>query len=447
MNLTELSAVSPIDGRYRSKTKSLAAYFSEFGLIRYRVLVEIEYFIALCESGVPQLSAFPKDKYAALREVYDHFTEAEAQRIKDIEKVTNHDVKAVEYFLREEFEKLGLGNFVEFIHFGLTSQDINNTSIPVSLKEGMHDVIIPEIQKILDKLTGYSQEWKNISLLARTHGQPASPTRLGKEFGVFTERISKQLQSLQLKQYFGKFGGATGNFNAHHVAFPEINWTGFGNDFLQNRLGLQRNQLTTQIDHYDDLAEIFDNLRRLNVILLDLCKDVWLYIMEDYFKQKVEKNEVGSSAMPHKVNPIDFENAEGNLGIANAILDHLSNKLPVSRLQRDLTDSTVLRNIGVPLGHSLIAYQSILKGLGKLVVNEAKIKQALEDNWAVVAEAIQTILRREGYPHPYEKLKQFTRGKSNLDKKVFEDFIDHLDISDELKKQLREITPFNYTGL
>ena len=375
MHLNSLTAISPIDGRYRGKTAPLALYFSEYGLIRYRVLVEVEYFITLAEQGLPQLSGFQTDKKEILRKIYLEFNEANAQAIKDIEKTTNHDVKAVEYFLREKWDALGVGEYKEFIHFGLTSQDINNTSIPLSLKDGVEKELIPILEKLLNKITGFAEDWKNIPLLARTHGQPASPTRLGKEIMVFVERIGKQLEQLKARKYFGKFGGATGNFNAHHVAYPHYNWVDFANSFLQDKLGLVRNQYTTQIDHYDDLAELFDNFRRLNVILIDLSRDVWTYVSMEYFRQKVVKNEVGSSAMPHKVNPIDFENAEGNLGIANAIFDHLSQKLPVSRLQRDLTDSTVLRNIGVPLAHSLIAYESLLKGLDKLLINEAKISK------------------------------------------------------------------------
>jgi adenylosuccinate lyase len=447
MQLNQLTAISPVDGRYRNRTQALAGFFSEFGLIRYRVLVEIEYFIALCEIPLPQLAAFPEGQVESLRDIYRNFSEEDAQRIKEIERTTNHDVKAVEYFLREQWEKAGLQAYTEFIHFGLTSQDINNTSVPLSLKEGITDVIVPALDRILDKLNFYSEEWKDIAMLARTHGQPASPTRLGKEFMVFVERLQKQADELKSRTFYGKFGGATGNFNAHRVAYPEMDWADFAERFLHTALGLQRNRFTTQIDHYDDLSSLFDNLRRINVILIDLSRDIWMYIAQDYFKQKVKKDEVGSSAMPHKVNPIDFENAEGNFGIANAIFDHLSNKLPVSRLQRDLTDSTVLRNIGVPLAHSLIGFDSLTKGLDKLLVNPDKIRQELQDNWAVVAEAIQTVLRREGYPHPYDKLKQFTRGKNNLDQQVFEDFINHLEIPESLREELRRITPFNYTGL
>ena len=447
MLLNSLTAISPVDGRYRSKTETLAPYFSEFGLIKYRVLVEVKYFIALTQIPLPQLKDFPKDAVQKLEQIAENFTEQDALRIKEIEKTTNHDVKAVEYFLREKWEENGLKDFTEFIHFGLTSQDINNTSIPLSIKDALLNVMLPELEKAYKHLQKNASDWANIALLARTHGQAASPTRLGKEFQVFVSRLEKQIEQLKATKHFGKFGGATGNYNAHKVAYPDTDWKQFGNDFLKNDLGLNRNEFTTQIDHYDDLSNLFDNLRRINVILLDLCRDIWTYISMDYFKQTVNKNEVGSSAMPHKVNPIDFENAEGNFGLANAIFDHLSNKLPVSRLQRDLTDSTVLRNVGVPFAHTLIAYQSLLKGLGKLVVNEDKIARDLEENWAVVAEAIQTVLRRENYPHPYEKLKQFSRGKGALKRADFEEFIETLDISDVLKDELRAITPFNYTGI
>jgi adenylosuccinate lyase len=446
MQLNPLTAVSPLDGRYRDKVASLAPFFSEYGLIHYRVRVEVEYFIALCAIPLPQLSGFPKDKFESLRAVYQNFTEADAQRIKEIERTTNHDVKAVEYLLREKWQSLGLETFQEFIHFGLTSQDINNTAVPLSLKEAFTQAILPVLDSMIGKIDEYAKTWAAIPMLARTHGQPASPTRLGKEIEVFSARLKKQNEGLPKLGFHGKFGGATGNFNAHHIAYPDIDWNAFADTFLQEALGLVRNRPTTQIDHYDDLSAFFDTLRRINVILIDFCRDVWAYVSMDYFKQKVNKDEVGSSAMPHKVNPIDFENAEGNLGLANVIFDHLSNKLPVSRLQRDLTDSTVLRNIGVPLGHSLIAYQSILKGMGKLVVNEDKIRQDLENNWAVVAEAIQTILRRENYPHPYEKLKQFSRGQA-MNQQLFQDFINSLDVSEELKKELHAVTPFNYTGV
>jgi adenylosuccinate lyase len=447
MELSTLTAVSPIDGRYRNKTQGLDIYFSEFGLIRYRVLVEVEYFIALCELPLGSLTNFDNERFADLKAIYQSFSIEDAQSIKDIEKTTNHDVKAVEYFLRNKFNDLGLGDFKEYIHFGLTSQDINNTAVPISLKEGLTNAIYPEIEALLYQLEQFATQWAEMPMLARTHGQPASPTRLGKEIYVFAERLRKQYNLLKDATFYGKFGGATGNFNAHKVAFPEIDWKEFASRFVAQKLGLKRNETTTQIDHYDDLAVIFDNLSRLNVILKDFCQDIWLYISSDYFTQKVVKNEVGSSAMPHKVNPIDFENAEGNLGIAIAIFDHLSRKLPISRLQRDLTDSTVLRNIGVPIAHSLIAYQSILKGCGKLVVNEAKINADLEENWAVVAEAIQTILRRENYPDPYNKLKEFSRGKGKLKENDFKEFIHSLDISEELRAELLSITPFNYTGV
>jgi len=447
MDFSSLYAISPIDGRYSSQTEPLLAYFSEYGLIRYRVQVEVKYFLALCRIPLPQLADFPIENIPTLDKIYLSFTEEDAVRIKAIESTTNHDVKAVEYFLREKWEKLGLDHYKEFIHFGLTSQDINNTAIPLSLKEGINDIIIPEMENILTQIKVKAAGWQNIPMLARTHGQPASPTKLGKELMVFAERLQKQVNSLDGKKYFGKFGGATGNFNAHHVAYPEIKWMDFADDFLKIDLGIIRNKYTSQIDHYDDMADVFDNLRRINVILIDFCRDIWMYVSQDYFRQAVKASEVGSSAMPHKVNPIDFENAEGNLGLANAILDHLSNKLPVSRLQRDLTDSTVLRNMGVPIGHSLIAYNSILKGISKLIVNEEKIHNDLEQNWAVVAEAIQTVLRREGYPHPFDKLKEFTRGKANLDKAVFEAFIDQLEVPEKLKLELKAITPFNYTGI
>ena len=447
MDCSNINAISPIDGRYWSKTEPLSSYFSEYGLIRYRVQVEIRYFLALCRIPLPQLVDFPIECIPKLDKVYLSFTEEDAAKVKVIEQTTNHDVKAVEYFLREKFDELGISNFKEFIHFGLTSQDINNTAVPMSLKDGIRDLIIPELENILERINTDAAKWKDIPMLARTHGQPATPTRLGKEFMVYQERILKQLSQLKSKKYFGKFGGATGNFNAHSIAYPDINWTAFADEFLLNDLELSRNQYTTQIDHYDDLAELFDNLRRLNVIFIDLCRDVWTYISMDYFRQEVKAEEVGSSAMPHKVNPIDFENAEGNLGLANTIFDFLSNKLPVSRLQRDLTDSTVLRNIGMPLAHSLVAYHSILKGLKKLIVNPEKINADLEQNWAVVAEAIQTILRREGYSDPYGKLKQFSRGKQSLDNKAFEEFIESLDVSSELKNELKAVTPFNYTGV
>ena len=447
MNLTELSAISPIDGRYRSKTQEFAKYFSEFGLIKYRVQVEVEYFISLTESGIKMLAGVNRNIFPKLRDIYNNFTEAEAQRIKDIEKVTNHDVKAVEYFLKEKFDDLGLAEYKEFIHFGLTSQDINNTATPLSLKDGITAVYTPELNNILNKLTELSTEWKNISMLARTHGQPASPTKLGKEIMVFVERLNKQIGLLKLVPYSAKFGGATGNFNAHHVAFPEKNWIEFGNAFVNSVLGLERSQITTQIEHYDNLAALFDNLKRINTILTDLSRDIWTYISNNYFKQKIKKGEIGSSAMPHKVNPIDFENAEGNFGIANAIFEHLSAKLPISRLQRDLTDSTVLRNIGVPLSHTIIGFKSLLKGLNKLIVKEDEFAKDLEANWAVVAEAIQTVLRREGYPKPYEALKELTRTNEGITKKSMQEFIDTLNVSDDIKYELKKITPANYTGV
>lgn len=446
MDFNMLTAISPIDGRYRNKTEALSPFFSEFGLIRYRVLVEIEYFIALCEWSVPELSDFPASKYEDLRNLYKHFDMADAERIKEIERTTNHDVKAVEYFLREKLDAFGISAYKEFIHFGLTSQDINNTAIPLSLKDAVEQHIYPEVLALIHWLTDAAKKWMDVPMLARTHGQAASPTRIGKELMVFSERLQKQFKQLESHLYYGKFGGATGNFNAHFVAYPQIDWMNFANAFLNEKLGLKRNQFTTQIDHYDDMSEVFDVLRRTNVILIDLCRDLWTYISLDYFKQQTKKDEVGSSAMPHKVNPIDFENAEGNLGIANALFDFFSNKLPISRMQRDLTDSTVLRNIGVPLSHSIIAYQSLLKGFGKLMLHPEKLEADLEENWAVVAEAIQTILRKEGYPNPYNKLKEFSRGKGKMDKNMFEDFIKHLDVSDSLKKELASITPFNYIG-
>ena len=446
MLLNSLTAISPIDGRYRSKTDKLAAYFSEFALIRYRLKVEVEYFIKLSELNLPGFTNFPESKIDALRAIYTDFSLDNALQIKEIEKITNHDVKAVEYFLRNCFDAEGLGAFKEYIHFGLTSQDINNTAIPHSIAEGLSNAMMPAYYEIFNSLAEFSNQYGELPMLAHTHGQPASPTTLGKEFAVFVERLEKALNQLSQIEFFGKFGGATGNFNAHYVAFPEVNWMEFADDFLGDSFQLLRNYYTTQIDHYDDLANIFDNMRRINVILIDLCRDVWSYISMDYFTQKVIANEVGSSAMPHKVNPIDFENAEGNLGLANAMFDHLSNKLPVSRLQRDLTDSTVLRNIGVPISHTLIALESITKGLKKLIVNNHKIESDLLNNWAVVAEAIQTILRREAYPHPYDKLKEFSRGKGKLQQSDFIEFIDSLGVSDKIKAELKNITPFNYTG-
>lgn len=445
--MTSLSAVSPIDGRYRSKTKKLSAYFSEEALIKYRILVEVEYFIALHEQGLPQLQDVDTNNFKKIRELYENFTSIDAQAIKDIEKITNHDVKAVEYFLKEEFDKLGMEDSKEFIHFGLTSQDINNTAIPLSLKDAIEEVYIPELNNILDKLKELASEWQDIPLLARTHGQPASPTRLGKEINVFVVRIEEQLNLLKNVPHAAKFGGATGNYNAHKVAYPGIDWKAFGNNFVENKLGLHHSFPTTQIEHYDHIAALFDSLKRINNILLDLDRDIWTYISMDYFKQKIKKGEIGSSAMPHKVNPIDFENSEGNLGIANALFEHLAGKLPVSRLQRDLTDSTVLRNIGVPVGHTIIAFKSTLKGLNKLLLNEDKLNADLENNWAVVAEAIQTILRREGFKNPYEALKGLTRTNERITEKSMSEFIDQLEVSDDIKKELHKITPQNYTGI
>ena len=441
-----LTAISPIDGRYRDKVDSLANYFSESALIRYRVMVEVEYFIALCELPLPQLRGFDHALFDNLKEIYLDFTVENAQKIKDIEKVTNHDVKAVEYFIKERFDALNLHEYKEFIHFGLTSQDINNTAVPCSFRDAIHDVYYPVIDELIAKLEELAEEWKDIPMLAKTHGQPASPTRLGKEIRVFVYRLTKQLELLKKVACSGKFGGATGNFNAHNVAYPEIDWTAFANKFLTEKLKIEREQYTTQISNYDNFAAVFDNLRRINNIVVDLDRDFWTYISMTYFKQKIKAGEVGSSAMPHKVNPIDFENSEGNLGIANAVLDHLSNKLPISRLQRDLTDSTVLRNIGVPLAHTIIAFKSTLKGLNKLIINKAAIEADLEDNWAVVAEAIQTILRREAYPNPYEALKALTRTNSKVTQASIAEFIDTLDVSAELKEQLKQISPSNYTG-
>ncbi len=442
-----LTAISPIDGRYRDKVENLANYFSESALIRYRVMVEIEYFIALCEVPLPQLKGFDTALFPQLREIYLNFTVEDARKVKDTEKITNHDVKAVEYFIKDKFEALNLHAYKEFIHFGLTSQDINNTAIPCSFRDAVHDVYYPAIDELIAKLEELSEEWKEVPMLAKTHGQPASPTRLGKEIKVFTYRLSRQLELLKKVAISGKFGGATGNFNAHHVAFPEIDWVAFGNRFLNQKLQLERESYTTQISNYDNFAALFDNLRRINTIVIDLDRDIWTYISMSYFKQKIKAGEVGSSAMPHKVNPIDFENSEGNLGMANAVFEHLSNKLPVSRLQRDLTDSTVLRNIGVPLAHTLIAFKSTLKGLNKLIINKEAIERDLEKNWAVVAEAIQTILRREGYPNPYETLKTLTRTNGKITRESIAEFIDTLEVSDELKEQLKQITPANYTGV
>ena len=447
MALTPLTAVTPIDGRYISKTSSLQAYFSEAALIKFRVQVEIEYFIALCNSSILQLNHFPAEKFSDLRGLYINFNENDAQRIKDIESITNHDVKAVEYFIKEEFDKLGLQEFKEFIHFGLTSQDINNTAIPYSIKEAVEKVYLPQLTEIIALLKNRAEQWKAIPLLARTHGQAASPTRMGKEIQVFIERIEKQLTLLDTIPFSAKFGGATGNFNAHHVAFPEIDWVSFSNNFTADALGLERQQTTTQIEHYDNLAALMDNINRINTILIDFSRDIWTYVSMDYFKQKIKKGEVGSSAMPHKVNPIDFENAEGNLGMGNAIFSFLSSKLPISRLQRDLTDSTVLRNIGVPFAHTLIAFASLNKGINKLIINEENIAADLEKNWAVVAEAIQTILRREGYPNPYEALKELTRTNSVINAESIASFIDTLTVNDTIKTELKAITPSNYTGI
>jgi len=447
MSLTALNAISPIDGRYRNKVEKLQNYFSEEALIKYRVLVEIEYFIALCEIPLPQLESVDKSVFEDLREIYKNFSAENAQAIKDIEKVTNHDVKAVEYFIKEEFDKLGLSAYKEFIHFGLTSQDINNTAIPLSIKDAMNDVYVPEYLNVLKKIEELSKEWANIPMLARTHGQPASPTRLGKEIDVFAVRLKEQFNLLNDIPSAAKFGGATGNFNAHFVAYPKIDWKAFGTQFVQEKLGLHHSFPTTQIEHYDHMAALFDTMKRLNTIIIDLDRDIWTYVSMDYFKQKIKKGEVGSSAMPHKVNPIDFENSEGNLGIANAIFEHLSAKLPVSRLQRDLTDSTVLRNVGVPFGHTLIGFASTLKGLNKLLLNENKFAQDLENNWAVVAEAIQTILRREAYPNPYEALKGLTRTNEAITQTSIANFIDTLDVSDAIKTELKTITPSNYTGI
>jgi adenylosuccinate lyase len=447
MILNALSAISPVDGRYRKQVEDLAKYFSEFGLIYYRVRVEIEYFIALVELPVPQLSDFQKSLYKDLRAIYQNFSEEDALKIKEIEKTTNHDVKAVEYFIKEAFEKLGISHYAEFIHFGLTSQDINNTAIPLSLKEAVETTVLPAFTQILEKLYALAEQWKDISLLAHTHGQPASPTRLGKEILVFCERLEKQIELLKTIPYSAKFGGATGNFNAHHVAYPQTDWVAFGNAFVNKQLGLYRSQKTTQIEHYDMLAALSDNIKRINNILIDFSRDVWTYVSMSYFKQKIKAGEIGSSAMPHKVNPIDFENAEGNLGVANALFEHFSAKLPISRLQRDLTDSTVLRNLGVPVAHTVIALKSLLKGLDKLELNKEAIDHHLEENWAVVAEGIQTILRREGFPKPYEALKSLTRTNEKITEKKIKEFIDTLDVSEKVKYELRRISPFNYTGI
>ena len=447
MQFSYLRAVSPIDGRYRQKTENYSNYFSEYALIRYRVLVEIEYFIALCEIPLKQLENVPAESVAKLREIYLNFTDEDALKVKELENTTNHDVKAVEYFIREKFDKLNLGRFKEFIHFGLTSQDINNTSVPLSLKEAILKVYNPEIEELIQKLNQFADTWRDVSMLAKTHGQPASPTRLGKEIKVFANRLEVQFAQLKNIPFSAKFGGATGNFNAHAVAYPTIDWKIFANKFVAEKLGLEREQWTTQISNYDNLAALFDALKRINTILIDFCRDIWTYVSMDYFKQKIKAGEVGSSAMPHKVNPIDFENAEGNLGMANALLEFLSAKLPVSRLQRDLTDSTVIRNAGVPFAHTLIATQSILKGLGKLLLNETAIYRDLDNNWAVVAEGIQTILRREMYPDPYNALKGLTRKNEQITVRTIQEFIETLDVDDTVKDELRRITPRNYTGV
>ena len=447
MKFSPLDSISPIDGRYNSKTSELQQYFSESSLIKFRLHVEIEYFIALCNSSILQLNHFPSEKFNLLRKIYTDFSSDDAIRIKEIESITNHDVKAVEYFIKEKFDDLSLSEFNEFIHFGLTSQDINNTAVPYSIKKALEEIMYPEFSDLIGLLEKQADKWKNISMLARTHGQAASPTRMGKEIMVFVERIKNQLSLLKQLPHTAKFGGATGNFNAHHIAFPKINWVDFANDFLSNSLDLKRQQTTTQIEHYDNLSAIMHNISRINTILIDYSRDIWTYISLDYFKQKINKNEVGSSAMPHKVNPIDFENAEGNLGFANSIFGFMSSKLPISRLQRDLTDSTVLRNIGVPLAHTLIAIKSLKKGINKLVINEEKIINDLENNWAVVAEAIQTILRREGYPNPYEALKELTRLNTKITSETLEDFINNLKIDEKIKKELRNISPGNYTGI
>ncbi|MBM6499198.1 adenylosuccinate lyase [Flavobacterium macrobrachii] len=447
MSLTTLNAISPIDGRYRKATKPLAEFFSEEALIKYRVLVEVEYFISLCENDLPQLKNVNSTIFEALRNIYKNFSTEDALWIKETEKTTNHDVKAVEYFIKEKFETLGLSQFKEFIHFGLTSQDINNTAIPLSTKDAFEKVYLPSLISVIAKLKELSVEWKDIPMLARTHGQPASPTRLGKEILVFVERLEEQMRLLFNVPFAAKFGGATGNFNAHHVAYPNVDWKKFGTDFVEGVLGLQHSFPTTQIEHYDHFAAFFDALKRINTIIIDLDRDIWTYVSMDYFKQKIKAGEIGSSAMPHKVNPIDFENSEGNLGIANAIFEHLSAKLPISRLQRDLTDSTVLRNIGVPIGHTIIGFEATIKGLNKLLLNEPKFAEDLEKNWAVVAEAIQTILRREGYPNPYEALKGLTRTNSVINKNSIHDFIETLEVSEEIKSELKQISPSNYLGI
>ena len=448
MELDILTAISPIDGRYRNKTAALAPYFSEYALMKYRTRVEIEYFIALCEIPLPQLADFDKSRFAALRATYEQFSETDAARVKEIESVTNHDVKAIEYFIKEKIDAIGgMDAYKEFIHFGLTSQDINNTSIPMMLKESLHEVYLPMLDQLIAQLLDYAEQWKDIPMLAKTHGQPASPTRLGKEVMVFAYRLQEQTKQLRACPISAKFGGATGNMNAHHVAYPAYDWRAFANQFVSEKLGLQREQYTTQISNYDNLSAVFDAMKRIHTIILDLDRDFWQYVSMEYFKQKIKAGEVGSSAMPHKVNPIDFENSEGNLGIANAILEHLSRKLPISRLQRDLTDSTVIRNIGVPMAHALIAFQSTLKGLGKLLLNEEAIAHDLDNCWAVVAEAIQTVLRREAYPHPYEALKALTRTNAAITADSIRGFIDQLEVSEAIKEELRAITPHNYTGI
>lgn len=448
MNLDVLTAISPIDGRYRGKTEKLADYFSEYALIKYRIRVEIEYFITLCELPLPQLADFDHAQFEPLRDIYRKFDEQGAARVKEIEKTTNHDVKAVEYYIKEQLDKIGdFEKYKEFIHFGLTSQDINNTSVPLSIKDALNETYIPQLQELVDQLQTYAEEWKDVPMLAKTHGQPASPTRLGKEIMVFVYRLNKQIEMLKECPVTAKFGGATGNFNAHHVAYPQYDWREFGNKFVSEKLGLEREQYTTQISNYDCLGAIFDALRRINTIIIDLDRDFWMYISMEYFKQKIKAGEVGSSAMPHKVNPIDFENSEGNMGMANAVLQFLAQKLPVSRLQRDLTDSTVLRNVGVPLGHGIIAIQSTLKGLRKLILNESKINEDLDNTWAVVAEAIQTILRREAYPHPYEALKALTRTNKKMTEETIHEFIKGLNVSDSVKAELMAITPHSYTGI
>ncbi|MBO7581461.1 MAG: adenylosuccinate lyase [Bacteroidaceae bacterium] len=448
MELNALTAVSPIDGRYRSKTQDLASYFSEYALIKYRVRVEIEYFITLCELPLPQLKSFDKNLFERLRDIYRNFSEADAQRVKDIEKVTNHDVKAVEYFIKEELDKIGnFEDYKEFIHFGLTSQDINNTSVPLSIKDALNEVYYPQVEELIAQLQEYADEWKDIPMLAKTHGQPASPTRLGKEVMVYVYRLTEQLNQLKACKITAKFGGATGNYNAHHIAYPEYDWKAFGNKFVSEKLGLEREQWTTQISNYDNMGAIFDAMKRINTIIIDLDRDFWMYVSMEYFKQKIKAGEVGSSAMPHKVNPIDFENSEGNLGMANAILAFLSQKLPVSRLQRDLTDSTVLRNVGVPMGHMVISIQSTLKGLRKLLLNQDAINRDLDNCWAVCAEGIQTILRREAYPHPYEALKALTRTNAAITAESIKGFIDGLEVSESVKEELRAITPHSYTGM